>query len=64
MDQHIKVTFDFTNYNHGSYDLAVPIYLPIKTLIPLVLDSLDIDIYNLKIQIKVMTKQQLLVENC
>lgn len=63
MDQHIKVTFDFSNYNQGSYDLAVPIYLPIKTLIPLVVDSLDIDIYDLKIQIKVMTKQQLLVEN-
>lgn len=31
MNQHVKVTFDFTNYNYGTYDLAVPAYLPIKT---------------------------------
>ena len=37
--------------------------MPLKTLLPLVMDSLDIDIYDLKIQIKVITKQQLLVEN-
>ncbi|MDT3988021.1 type VII secretion protein EsaB, partial [Staphylococcus aureus] len=24
MNQHVKVTFDFTNYNYGTYDLAVP----------------------------------------
>ena len=30
MNQHVKVTFDFTNYNYGTYDLAVPAYLPIK----------------------------------
>ncbi|MFZ8066984.1 type VII secretion protein EsaB, partial [Staphylococcus aureus] len=23
MNQHVKVTFDFTNYNYGTYDLAV-----------------------------------------
>ncbi len=63
MNQHKKVTFDFSNYNFGTYDLAVPIYMPLKTLLPLVIDSLDIDIYDLKIQIKVITKQQLLVEN-
>ncbi|MCE7782229.1 type VII secretion protein EsaB [Staphylococcus arlettae] len=63
MNQHKKVTFDFSNYNFGTYDLAVPIYMPLKTLLPLVMDSLDIDIYDLKIQIKVITKQQLLVEN-
>ncbi len=39
MNQHVKVTFDFTNYNYGTYDLAVPAYLPIKNLIALVLDS-------------------------
>ncbi|HCZ2607485.1 TPA: type VII secretion protein EsaB, partial [Staphylococcus aureus] len=22
MNQHVKVTFDFTNYNYGTYDLA------------------------------------------
>ncbi|MGW7926513.1 EsaB/YukD family protein [Staphylococcus xylosus] len=63
MNQHKKVTFDFSNYNYGSYDLAVPIYLPLKVLIPLVIDSLNIEIYDLKIQVKVMTKHQLLVEN-
>ncbi|PTG42418.1 type VII secretion protein EsaB [Staphylococcus cohnii] len=63
MNQHKKVTFDFSNYNFGTYDLAVPIYMPLKTLLPLVMDSLDIDIYDLKSQIKVITKQQLLVEN-
>ena len=57
MNQHVKVTFDFTNYNYGTYDLAVPAYLPIKNLIALVLDSLDISIF------EVMTKGQLLVEN-
>ncbi|PUZ30925.1 type VII secretion protein EsaB, partial [Staphylococcus cohnii] len=25
MNQHKKVTFDFSNYNFGTYDLAVPI---------------------------------------
>ncbi len=63
MNQHKKVTFDFSNYNYGSYDLAVPIYLPLKSLIPLVIDSLNIEIYDLKIQVKVTTKHQLLVEN-
>ncbi|MDG0825837.1 EsaB/YukD family protein [Staphylococcus equorum] len=63
MNQHKKVTFDFSNYNFGTYDLAVPIYLPLKTLLPLVIDSLNIDIFDLKIQIKVITNQQLLVEN-
>ncbi|MDA5419565.1 type VII secretion protein EsaB, partial [Staphylococcus aureus] len=46
MNQHVKVTFDFTNYNYGTYDLAVPAYLPIKNLIALVLDSLDISIFD------------------
>lgn len=63
MNQHVKVTFDFTNYNYGTYDLAVPTYLPIKNLIALVLDSLDISIFDVNTQIKVMTKGQLLVEN-
>ncbi len=63
MNQHVKVTFDFTNYNYGTYDLAVPAYLPIKNLIALVLDSLDISIFDVNTQIKVMTKGQLLVEN-
>ncbi|MCU5745664.1 type VII secretion protein EsaB [Staphylococcus sp. SQ8-PEA] len=63
MRQHKKVTFDFSNYNLGTYDLAVPIYLPLKSLLPLVIDSLDIEIYDLRIQVKVMTKKQLLVEN-
>ena len=62
MNQHVKVTFDFTNYNYGTYDLAVPAYLPIKNLIALVLDSLDISIFDVNTQIKVMTKGQLLVE--
>ncbi|EUQ80953.1 TPA: type VII secretion protein EsaB [Staphylococcus aureus] len=63
MNQHVKVTFDFTNYNYGTYDLAVPAYLLIKNLIALVLDSLDISIFDVNTQIKVMTKGQLLVEN-
>ncbi|MCE3392697.1 EsaB/YukD family protein, partial [Staphylococcus aureus] len=41
----------------------VPAYLPIKNLIALVLDSLDISIFDVNTQIKVMTKGQLLVEN-
>ena len=42
---------------------AVPAYLPIKNLIALVLDSLDISIFDVNTQIKVMKKGQLLVEN-
>ncbi|PTL09535.1 EsaB/YukD family protein [Staphylococcus gallinarum] len=63
MNQHKKVTVDFSNYSYGTYDLAVPIFVPLKTLIPLIIDSLDLDIYNYKVQMKVMTKQQLLVGN-
>ncbi|WP_323703686.1 EsaB/YukD family protein [Mammaliicoccus sp. Dog046] len=59
----VKVTFDFSNYRYGTYDLAVPNNVPLKTLIPLVVDSLDIDIHHLKHQIKVTTKHQLLVDN-
>ncbi|OHO71474.1 type VII secretion protein EsaB [Staphylococcus sp. HMSC036D05] len=63
MNQHKKVTIDFSNYHMGTYDLSVPIYLPLKTLIPLIIDSLGIDIRNFKNQVKVITKNQLLVEN-
>lgn len=63
MKQHKKVTFDFTNYDYGTYDLAVPIYMPMKVLLPLVLESLDIHLSDISNQIKVMTKHQLLVEN-
>ncbi|MDU9352121.1 EsaB/YukD family protein [Staphylococcus warneri] len=63
MKQHKKVTFDFTNYNYGTYDLAVPTYMPMKALLPLVLESLDIHLSDISNQIKVMTKHQLLVEN-
>ena len=63
MKQHKKVTFDFTNYNYGTYDLAVPTHMSMKALLPLVLESLDIHLSDISNQIKVMTKHQLLVEN-
>ena len=63
MKQHKKVTFDFTNYNYGTYDLAVPIHMSMKALLPLVLESLDIHLSDISNQIKVITKNQLLVEN-
>ena len=47
-----KVTIDFSNYHMGAYDLSVPIYLPLKTLIPLIIDSLGIDIHNFKTKLK------------
>lgn len=52
MNQHKKVTIDFSNYHMGTYDLSVPIYLPLKTLIPLIIDSLGIDIHNFKTKLK------------
>lgn len=63
MKYYKKVTFDFTNYNYGTYDLAVPTHMPMKTLLPLVLESLDIHLSDISNRIKVMTKHQLLVEN-
>ncbi|MCG2500627.1 type VII secretion protein EsaB [Staphylococcus epidermidis] len=63
MKQHKKVTFDFTNYNYETYDLAVPIHMSMKALLPLVLESLDIHLSDISNQIKVITKNQLLVEN-
>ena len=46
------MTIDFSNYHMGTYDLSVPIYLPLKTLIPLIIDSLGIDIHNFKTKLK------------
>lgn len=63
MKQHKQVTVDFSNYSKGSYDLALPIYLPLRILIPLVVESLDLDVRYMKTQAKVMTKHQLLLEN-
>ena len=39
MKQHKKVTFDFTNYNYGTYDLAVPTHMSMKALLPLVVEN-------------------------
>lgn len=49
MNQYVKVIFDFINYNYGIYDLVVLVYLLIKNLIVLVLDSLDILIFDVNI---------------
>lgn len=62
MKHHKKVTFDFTNYKAGTFDLSVPVHLPMKTLIPLIIDSLDLRNVNQPIQVKEMTKSQLLTE--
>ncbi|AVO03100.1 type VII secretion protein EsaB [Staphylococcus simulans] len=63
MKHHINITLDFKNYNLGTYDLAVPIHLPIKRLIPLIIESLELRNVDQPIQVKVITKSQLLTES-
>ncbi|UEX90020.1 EsaB/YukD family protein [Staphylococcus ratti] len=63
MIQHKRVTVDFTHYNKGSYDLALPVLVPIKTLVPLIMESLDITLTTPPKYVKVTTKHHLLVEN-
>ncbi|SQE49354.1 Putative secretion accessory protein EsaB/YukD [Staphylococcus hyicus] len=63
MMQHKRVTVDFSNYNKGTYDLALPILLPMRTLIPLIMDSLDIELTRIPKYVKITTKHHLLVEN-
>lgn len=62
MKQHKKVTVDLSKYNKGQYDLAVPIYLPLKSLIPLIIESLDIELNSQPNKIKITTKNHLLTE--
>lgn len=63
MKRHINITLDFERYNLGAYDLAVPIHLPIKQLIPLIGESLELRDVDKPIQVKVITKSQLLTES-
>ncbi|UXV36266.1 type VII secretion protein EsaB [Staphylococcus sp. IVB6181] len=62
MKYHKSVTLDFTNYKAGTYDLSVPVHLPINTLIPLIIDSLDLRNVKRLIQVKELTKSKLLTE--
>lgn len=63
MLQHKQVSVDFTNHGGDIYDLAVPIYLPLNELIPLLMESLDIQTVFKPDKVKITTKSILLKEN-
>ena len=56
------MTFDFTNYNYGTYDLQYHTHVN-ESIVTISIESLDIHLSDISNQIKVITKNQLLVEN-
>ncbi|MEN1967621.1 EsaB/YukD family protein [Lentibacillus sp. N15] len=64
-DTHINVTIDFSNRaSGGTYDLRIPVQLPVKQLLLNVMETLKLEmIDDSRFAIKVITKDLLLADD-